>query len=518
MGNATADQAKGTEIRVTTDESTQRSPSIYENKIVWTDWRNGNWDIYMYDFLAKKETQITTNTSDQLNPVIYGDIIVWEDGRHGGTFNGYPIGNWDIYMYDLSTKKETQITNNESCQDSPVIYENKIVWQDTRSDKNKGSNYVPIHDIYMYDISTHKETQITANQSQQITPAIYKDRIVWADNRNGNWDIYMYNMSTAEERQIMTTESEQADSANQGYQLNPAIFNDIIVYEVGLSTAVDNYFDLYVYNLATSRENRITYAGINHEHPAIYGDNIVWRDYRNTEYPYGGGDIYTYNTPTAKESQITINKSAEEAPVIYKNKIVWTDWRNGNGDIYMFILDQDEPVIYPPVANFTATPLSGQAPLKVKFTSTSTGSPAEWKWNFGDGSPLVMEQNPEHTYSKAGIYTVKHTAINAIGRDTEIKTKYVTVTSPALPVKAPVAAFSAAPRSGKAPLKVKFTDKSTGSPTSWKWNFGDGKYSVVKSPEHTYSKAGKYNVTLTVKNAKGSSTKTISKYIAAAKK
>ncbi len=108
-----------------------------------------------------------------------------------------------------------------------------------------------------------------------------------------------------------------------------------------------------------------------------------------------------------------------------------------------------------------------------------------------------------HVYSKAGTYTVKHTAINSYGRDTEIKIKYITVTAS---LKAPVAAFSASPVSGKAPLKVQFTDKSKGSPTSWNWSFGDGTLSIVKSPTHKYTKPGKYTVGLKVKNAAGSDT------------
>ncbi|MHB8101362.1 MAG: PKD domain-containing protein [Methanosarcina sp.] len=66
-----------------------------------------------------------------------------------------------------------------------------------------------------------------------------------------------------------------------------------------------------------------------------------------------------------------------------------------------------------------------------------------------------------------------------------------------------VAAFSACPVSGKAPLKVKFTDKSTGSPTSWHWNFGDNCTSTTQNPVHKYCKRGGYTVSLKVKNAAG---------------
>jgi PKD repeat protein len=60
---------------------------------------------------------------------------------------------------------------------------------------------------------------------------------------------------------------------------------------------------------------------------------------------------------------------------------------------------------------------------------------------------------------------------------------------------------------------VKFTDKSKGSPTSWKWSFGDATYSTARNPSHNYNKVGKYTVSLTVKNSKGSNTKTMSGYI-----
>jgi PKD repeat protein len=57
---------------------------------------------------------------------------------------------------------------------------------------------------------------------------------------------------------------------------------------------------------------------------------------------------------------------------------------------------------------------------------------------------------------------------------------------------------------------VKFADKSTGSFTSYLWNFGDKTTSTLQNPVHKYTKAGKYTVTLKVKNAAGSNTKTMS--------
>jgi PKD repeat protein len=159
-----------------------------------------------------------------------------------------------------------------------------------------------------------------------------------------------------------------------------------------------------------------------------------------------------------------------------------------------------------PIAAFSATPTSGKVPLTVAFTDTSTGTPTKWKWSFGDGTTSV-QQNPKHKYSKAGNYTVALTAANAVGSSTVTKTNYIVV------VSKPAAAFSAYPTSGKSPLTVAFTDKSSGNPTTYKWSFGDGTVSREKNPKYQYLQEGNYKVTLTVSNAAGSSTVTKTNYI-----
>ncbi len=189
-----------------------------------------------------------------------------------------------------------------------------------------------------------------------------------------------------------------------------------------------------------------------------------------------------------------------------KNYTVNLTARNGNGTSSKLATITVNLVSQKPIAAFTASPTSGLKPLTINFTDSSTGSPTSWSWTFGDGHTSIL-QNPKHAYIDAGTYTVSLTVKNNFGKSLVTKRNYIKVLSP------PIAAFSASPVSGKKPLTVKFTDKSTGSPTFWSWNFGDKSTSTTKNPMHKYTKAGKYTVSLTVKNAAGSNTRIKLKYI-----
>ena len=152
-------------------------------------------------------------------------------------------------------------------------------------------------------------------------------------------------------------------------------------------------------------------------------------------------------------------------------------------------------------ADFVASPTSGSAPLTVQFTDKTTGGPTMWAWDFGDGS-TDMVGSPVHTYTHDGVYTVTLRASNQYGNsDTQVKQGYVTVGgTPSFK-----ADFVASPTSGSAPLTVQFTDKTTGGPTMWAWDFGDGSTDMVGSPVHTYTHDGVYTVTLRASNQYGNS-------------
>lgn len=67
------------------------------------------------------------------------------------------------------------------------------------------------------------------------------------------------------------------------------------------------------------------------------------------------------------------------------------------------------------------------------------------------------------------------------------------------------ASFTAKPSSGTAPLMVSFRDTSTGGPTSWSWDFGDGTTATTAAVTHVYTAPGTYTVALTTGNTLGSS-------------
>jgi len=194
--------------------------------------------------------------------------------------------------------------------------------------------------------------------------------------------------------------------------------------------------------------------------------------------------------------------SAEQNPLhIYESP--------GTYSVYLTVTDYtgqtsavSEPdyivVTEPPVAaDFSAEPREGIPPLSVQFTDLSSGAVAEWLWDFGDGQ-TGAEQNPLHIYESVGVYDVTLSVHSAQGEDTKTMVQYIAVLD-----NPPDAGFAVSPASGKAPLRVRFTDTSSGNITRRLWHFGDGEYSEEESPEHVYAVPGSYTVALRVLGATG---------------
>ena len=101
---------------------------------------------------------------------------------------------------------------------------------------------------------------------------------------------------------------------------------------------------------------------------------------------------------------------------------------HGSGDFWVakFAPESD---VKKPDAGFSADKTTGTSPLTVNFTDLSKNNATSWNWSFGDGG-ISEIQNPVHTYTSAGNYTVSLTVSNDAGADTETKTDYIIVTAP----------------------------------------------------------------------------------------
>lgn len=155
---------------------------------------------------------------------------------------------------------------------------------------------------------------------------------------------------------------------------------------------------------------------------------------------------------------------------------------------------ENEQTGQPPQANFSPSYISGYVPIELLFFDQSVRNPTHWLWDFGDQTTSTL-QNPRHTYSTPGVYAVTLTASNQWGQSSSTK-KIAALTVPIIPI---VADFVGDPLTGTAPLEVTFTDLSTGTPTSWEWDFDNNGSvdSTLQNPTYTYNDAGLYTVKLT---------------------
>ena len=129
----------------------------------------------------------------------------------------------------------------------------------------------------------------------------------------------------------------------------------------------------------------------------------------------------------------------------------------------------------------------------INFSDLSTGAPTSWNWNFGDGQSSV-EQNPTHLYNAIGYYSIALTVKDSLQTSSSTKENYIQVLKPL------IADFMTSQTVALPGQSISFTDLSTGSPTSWLWDFGNGTTSFLQNPNVSFANPGKYTVTLTVAN------------------
>ncbi len=128
----------------------------------------------------------------------------------------------------------------------------------------------------------------------------------------------------------------------------------------------------------------------------------------------------------------------------------------------------------------------------------------------GRGTPVIVDADSPFVHdvssTKQNVNGTTGIAVLAINGSTGRYWHHYETLGATPPPEPPVANFTGSPTNGITPLTVNFTDNSSGSPTGWAWNFGDGGTSTAQNPSHVYTVAGTYSVSLQATNSLGSNT------------
>ena len=156
-----------------------------------------------------------------------------------------------------------------------------------------------------------------------------------------------------------------------------------------------------------------------------------------------------------------------------------------------------------PVTNFEFLSSCQKSPVQFNdLTQTGgTGNPSSWNWNFGDSGSgannTSILQNPIHIYNTIGVYQVSLTVTTSNGCSSTV-TKSITIGD------APYVDFGYDKRCQNADIQFSpASGVNTSNVALWNWSFGDGTTSSEQNPQHSYSSAGNYNVSLTITNING---------------
>jgi PKD repeat protein len=215
--------------------------------------------------------------------------------------------------------------------------------------------------------------------------------------------------------------------------------------------------------------------------------------------------VYTITNEDSGEAPILIpTTSTGIFPYTFLKPGRYTIRLDAENDCSKNFATETVTVLAQPTASFSADKTIGCTNLAVKFKNTSVGA-IGYTWDFGDGSPISNEFEPQHTYTGSDVnYSVTLTAINAQGCANPITiTDFIHIVAP------PVATFTVSPGNEVSIPNYTFGFKDVGTgAVSWEWAFDDGSGSTLQNPNHTYANEGTYNVTLKVLNKEGCSSTT----------
>ncbi|MBN1582957.1 MAG: PKD domain-containing protein, partial [Anaerolineae bacterium] len=436
---STTGALSGTNFSIVTHSDVQAAPSVAygaqrgEYLVVWEDYRGSSYDIYgrrvtAGGALSGSEIAVTTVTYAQRYPALAynGDrdafVAVWSDKKYSAAHD------YDVYGQVVSASGSLSGTvyavfGTTGTQYRPSIayWSGGVYWVLWRDGRDYATNNYDIYGRTLNGSGAPSGTVVAlaatsgAQDLPVVAPLAGSDAgffALWADYRDEDEaDLYGQRLNS--------------DGTLRGGNL---LLLDGWGYPSGLSLAAHTAQPeaLFVWDwwgdIVAQRYGLLV---ADFAASPVSGGVPLTVTFTNTSTPTAGITGYLWNFGDGVTSTITNPVHCYTPTGVYTVSLTVsgageTETLTRTNYITVGIVPQS------PVADFSATPTSGNAPLTATFTNTSTNA-TSYEWNFGDGVTSTLE-NPTHTYTQADVYTVSLAATGPGGMDVLTRTGYITVT------------------------------------------------------------------------------------------
>jgi len=301
--------------------------------------------IWLYDLSKMEVKELINNEYYRTVPEIYEDKVVWTDSRPVEGQYGYKT-----FMYNLSTKEEKLLNNAECTAVYPRIHSDRVTWIDHR----QGS--------FLYDLNTEKQEYI----SKGLVNHIYGNSVAIENWRE--WKILRYNILSKEEIEIYKSDK----------QVCRTVTNDKVIAWVDYrDDPTHNTNDIYMYNFETKETIKVTKAYLlDNMRTQIDRDRLVWMSF------WGG--IFLYDILTGIELYLTPGLFSCEYADVYKDKVVFKTY---DLDARLMNLHFAEVAIYPEITS--------AVPTEVHIGDTVTIEGTNFGYDQNEGYKVLFHENME---------------------------------------------------------------------------------------------------------------------------
>jgi len=298
-----------------------KNPALGQDFIVWNEYRDGAYNIYLYNFVTKKEIKINKEavSFDAIGPVVFQNHIYWVD---------HSVSGWDFIDYNIDRQPAVKVFTENRQVFSLDAYENYLVYE------AKGNDY---SDVFVLNKNSAplESKNITNDQIEQKFPTIFGNYIAWSEfsiickaassavqtcalSKYGR--VITYDLISGA-RNIIADNVENLSNAKMKYlavawsQMEAAV-NTVKVYYINTGKYINvSPYNTYSYN------------------PVISADAILFYINRSGKidldlYQFSTGKYTALSWTSAEKSQITLGASA--------NLAAWVDNRLGTADIYYY--------------------------------------------------------------------------------------------------------------------------------------------------------------------------------------